>query len=553
MAQQIKLRRGPVSSLPSVATAQGELLLATGSISDLSGPFITMTGTAGTGTSTIVGKIYEGTTAPSIAANSVLTGTPFYATGNNTLYRLNHAGNEALDLSGNLENTVISNIIASGSFSGSFVGDGSGLTGITATGLDIDNFGSDLTGITIADTDKLAISDGGTEGRINASQVATYVFNKASDSGDASIGSDGAITINATSVEGTMLNTNVADTSTIEVSSNTLSVLKVPNALTAGGGLTAAGTFDGAAARTFSVNSGSLLPFISSSVFGTVSGDILISSAGVASIQADSVALGTDTTGDYVANLGSGTGVTIGSNSGEGSTPTISVDYGSLANTAVQGNTTITINGTTDEIEVTGTAAQALGGDPTYTIGLPDDVTVAGTLTAATGSIQNDLTVGGNLYVQGTTTTIDSTTVQIGDNIIELNGSGATNGGIKVNDATNPDTTSGSLLWDTTNDYWKAGQDGSEKEIALLSTDPTTNLVQKINASGHLVDSTITDNGTDVSLTGELTIQGLTADSFVVTNGSSQLLEVTPSTAGDLVQWNGSSFVASNVIDGGTF
>ena len=50
-----------------------------------------------------------------------------------------------------------------------------------------------------------------------------------------------------------MLNTNAADTSTLELSSDTLSVLKVPNALTAGTGITAAGTFDGAAARTVSI------------------------------------------------------------------------------------------------------------------------------------------------------------------------------------------------------------------------------------------------------------------------------------------------------------
>ena len=60
-------------------------------------------------------------------------------------------------------------------------------------------------------------------------------------------------TIAADSVEGTMLNTNAADTSTLELSSDTLSVLKVPNALTAGTGITAAGTFDGAAARTISI------------------------------------------------------------------------------------------------------------------------------------------------------------------------------------------------------------------------------------------------------------------------------------------------------------
>ena len=85
-------------------------------------------------------------------------------------------------------------------------------------------------------------------------------------SGDATL-SAGALTIADDSVEGTMLNTNAADTSTIELSSDTLSVLKVPNALTAGTGLNnGGGTFDGAATRTFSVDSASFAGFYSASM-----------------------------------------------------------------------------------------------------------------------------------------------------------------------------------------------------------------------------------------------------------------------------------------------
>ena len=77
-------------------------------------------------------------------------------------------------------------------------------------------------------------------------------------SGNATLTTLGNATLTATiaadSVEGTMLNTNVADTSTIELSSDTLSVLKVPNALTAGTGISSTGTFDGSSARTFNVD-----------------------------------------------------------------------------------------------------------------------------------------------------------------------------------------------------------------------------------------------------------------------------------------------------------
>ena len=77
-----------------------------------------------------------------------------------------------------------------------------------------------------------------------------------------------------------------------------------------------------------------------------------------------------------------------------------------------------------------------------------------------------NLTLTGDLEVQGTTTTIDSTTLDIGDNIIALNGTGAALGGLHVNDANGP--ASGSILWDGTNNKWIAGASGSEVTVALL-------------------------------------------------------------------------------------
>mgnify|MGYP003643087304 FL=1 len=76
------------------------------------------------------------------------------------------------------------------------------------------------------------------------------------------------------------------------------------------------------------------------------------------------------------------------------------------------------------------------------------------------------LTLTGNLEVQGTTTTIDSTTIELGDNILAVNGTGAVLGGLHVNDANGP--ASGSILWDGTNNRWIAGASGSEKIVALL-------------------------------------------------------------------------------------
>jgi len=200
------------------------------------------------------------------------------------------------------------------------------------------------------------------------------------------------------------------------------------------------------------------------------------------------------------------------------------------------------IVGTANEIDV---ATAKVGNDVTVTVGLPNDV-----------SIGNNLTVGGNLTVEGTTTTIDSTTVNIGDRIIELNyARNAGDAGLLVSDVDGGGTTSGSLLWDASEDNWMAGALGSEKEIARLNASPTANTVLKANASGLLVDSLITDDGTNVTVSGtaELRINAATANSFVYFDSNKSLESVAAATAGDVIQWNGSSFVASNELDGGTF
>ena len=147
--------------------------------------------------------------------------------------------------------SITGNVTASAGFTGSFVGDGSGLTGVTGT-VDVDSL-SALGGASLHQTqDHFLVSDNGTEKKVTFSNLEDSIF--ANVSGDATVAAGGALTIAADSVQGTMLNDDVADDSTIEVSSNNLSVLKVPNALTAGDGISAGGTFDGATARTFAVD-----------------------------------------------------------------------------------------------------------------------------------------------------------------------------------------------------------------------------------------------------------------------------------------------------------
>ncbi len=84
------------------------------------------------------------------------------------------------------------------------------------------------------------------------------------------------------------------------------------------------------------------------------------------------------------------------------------------------------------------------------------------------GSLQftgSNVTIKGNLLVKGTETRVNSTTVEVSDNIISLNGTGASDAGIEVRDVTSPGVLSGSLLWDGVTNYWKGGTKGNEERL----------------------------------------------------------------------------------------
>ena len=94
-------------------------------------------------------------------------------------------------------------------------------------------------------------------------------------------------------------------------------------------------------------------------------------------------------------------------------------------------------------------------------VGFKDDTETAIELTGS------NVTIKGNLLVKGTETRVNSTTVEVSDNVISLNGSGAANGGIEVRDVTSPGILSGSLIWDGTDNKWKGGIKGSEDGLVL--------------------------------------------------------------------------------------
>ena len=105
----------------------------------------------------------------------------------------------------------------------------------------------------------------------------------------------------------------------------------------------------------------------------------------------------------------------------------LSVDYGSASGTAVEGDTNFTLNGTTGEIGVTGTAAQTLGSGPSYTITLPSTI-------ANDRTFSGNVTVQGNLTITGDTVEQQVTNLNVEDQFILLSSgsAGASQGGLII-------------------------------------------------------------------------------------------------------------------------
>lgn len=141
-------------------------------------------------------------------------------------------------------------------------------------------------------------------------------------------------------------------------------------------------------------------------------------------------------------------------------------------------------------------------------------------------TLNGNLVVTGNLTVQGTTTTVESNTVAIGDNIIVLNsdetGTPSQNGGIELERGTSDNAL---WQWNEANDYWepKVGSAAASiKGIADLQVTGNANIVGDIAVDGVSnldnvdIDGTLVVDGTNISLDSTTT---LNIDNTNTTNG----------------------------------
>ena len=224
------------------------------------------------------------------------------------------------------------------------------------------------------------------------------------------------------------------------------------NALTAGSGLSADGTYDGGVARTFTVNSGSLLPFFSGSIFNTVSGDITITAAGVSAIGAakvtnamlagsisnanlanSAITIGTTSTSlgasnTTIAGLVSvtSTGFT-GALTGNASTATTLATARTINGTSFNGSADITVTAAAGTLTGATLASNVLASSLT-SVGTLAGVTVTGTAALATVTVSGNATIAGDLYVNGTTTAVNTSNLFVSDKFITLSSGSAASG-----------------------------------------------------------------------------------------------------------------------------
>lgn len=645
MAQKILIRRGGIDNLSaSIGVSKGELIYASGSVNGVEN-VVFIANTDGNNTFTPVNKLYTGTAAAN-SFNATLNGTPYYKSDSQALYILNNAGSTALDLSGNLEGTQISSITASGSFSGSFEGNGSGLTNLTLASITAPGNDTEVlynNGGAIAATGNLKVTTTTlnaaalniiTTGNVTASNL--QLSGNADITGDIVLG--GSITIgNQTTdniqVGGEFTSDLIPDVdSTYNLGSNTQRWLNIyvdnvsgstadfSGGVSTLGYITAGGVLDVAGAATI----GNGLKVTGSAEFSsTLTAATGISSSGWLYAGGN---LDVDGTSTLTGNTSVGGTLTVTGQTdlngdvvlGDAATDTVAFKADVSSSIIPSANATFDIGATSDKwlhgyfvsasidsLTISGIDPTAQDLDDVMNNGnatdndfvLNNNGNQAITHTGATGNLTisstngdvyvegtrfagNDVVVAGNLTVAGTQTIVNSTTVEIGDNIVVLNAAGiAADGGIVVRDAVGAQTASGSLLWNATDDYWYAGVSGSTQyRLAQFAagTGVTDNYLPKSanDGSKHLTNSIISDDGTTATIHGNISGSLLQVNTGIVATGLTGVIDTSSraifrdgsnrlgalATTDSAVEVStvlgykaDGTFVATSVIDGGTF
>lgn len=274
-------------------------------------------------------------------------------------------------------------------------------------------------------------------------------FDNVSVSGDATINTSGAISLIASAVKSV-----TTDSGALTPTGNAFSILGGE-----GMDVTHSSTTITVAGEDATTSNKGVASF-SSSDFSVSSGAVTISA----------VTLATQTTGDFVGTITAGEGIaSTGATSGEDVDHTLSLKNSTnLTDTYVprwdDGNTQLT-NGSIFDDGAGTITIKSSDSPETSTIRAngdlildpaPFDSPYTDSSPEATGNVY----VTGNLIVNGTTTTVNSNVVEIGDSIITLNsdeaGTPSQNGGIEIERGSASNKT---LIWNETDDKWTVGSE----------------------------------------------------------------------------------------------
>ena len=385
-----------------------------------------------------------------------------------------------------------------------FSGDGSGLTGVSAGSLDIDNF-SELTSTPHATQDEFLISDNGTEKRVNMTRVANGAF--ALVSSDATIAAGGALTIANDAVTNAKL-ANIAQGSVkVGGSSNAPTDLDASgdgkilvgdgtdvNSVAVSGDITLGNDGEVAIASGVVVNAdiNSNAAIAYSKLAALSSGNILVGNGsnvatsvamsghvGIANDGATTIADGVVDTAQLAADAVTAAKIEDDAISGEHLDVTAITDQTDLGNAFADADTllvydasgTALAEGTVKNLanymqnELTFTTNTNTGAD--MSVSTLKTKLASNLGTATIGDSNDTIVIAGNLTVQGTKTELQTTNLNVEDQFILLDSGsgGGTDTGIIFGGSSDTTNSGYAIGWDDS-----AGVFGISAEIASDAT-----------------------------------------------------------------------------------
>lgn len=214
----------------------------------------------------------------------------------------------------------------------------------------------------------------------------------------------------------------------------------------------------------------------------------------------------------------------------------ISVTDGSTSTTIDGDGGTLTFSGTSNEV----TVSESSG---TITIGLPDDVTIAGEL-----NVSENAVISGNLVVDGTLSYLNTTNLAVQDPLIKLANNNTTDS-VDIGFYGKYSTTKVAGL------FRDASDSGKFKLFNELTVDPTTTV--NTGGSGYAAATLVLGSlelGTDLAVThGGTGASTFTSKGILYGNGTSALQVTAAGSEGKVLQAGSGGTPEFGDLDGGTF